>query len=470
MEMLRTPIEAPEARKVITVSRLNRETRFLLTDYFGTLWVEGEISNLACPSSGHLYFTLKDADAQVRCAMFRAQARSLGFRPGNGGHVVVKAQASLYEPRGDFQLIIEYMEEAGDGALLRAYEALKRKLANEGLFDAARKKPLPTFPAQIGLVTSPTGAAVRDILTVLKRRFPALRVVIFPVKVQGHEAKTDIVRALATADRLKLCDVLILARGGGSLEDLWAFNEEIVARAIDRCETPIISAVGHEIDFTIADFVADFRAPTPSAAAEAVSPDQQALLARCRRLEAQLGHRLKTLLLQHTRSLDGVAKRLNQQHPHRRVETHAQRLDELELRLKRSMRNRLVGVEARLHTQMARLLRHHPGQRLSALNAHERQLGARLRTAIARCLNQRRQSIASLGQALNTVSPLATLARGYAIVLRTSDRKIIRSYQDVAQGETIETRLAEGVLLSRVEEGREVPPGDQIIDSPPKSD
>jgi exodeoxyribonuclease VII large subunit len=470
MEMLGTSVEAPDARRVMTVSRLNRETRFLLTDHFGTLWVEGEISNLACPSSGHVYFTLKDADAQVRCAMFRLQARSLGFRPFNGGHVVVKAQVSLYEPRGDFQLIVEYMEEAGDGALLRAYEALKQRLAGEGLFDTAAKKPLPAFPRRIGIITSPTGAAIRDILTVLKRRFPALPVVIFPVKVQGAEAKTDIARAIAVADRLKLCDVLILARGGGSLEDLWAFNEEVVARAIHRCETPVVSAVGHEIDFTIADFVADLRAPTPSAAAEAVSPEQNELIARVGRLEAQLSQRLKAMLLQRARGLDWLARRLDQQHPRKRLETHAQRLDELEMRLRRGVRNRLGALEARLHTQTARLLQHHPQQCLSTLALHHRQLALRLKTAIARCLQQRRQEIAGLGQALHAIGPLATLARGYAIVLHAEERTIIRSYKEVSPGETVETRLARGVLLCRVEAAQDFPPDDPAVDSQSKLD
>ena len=265
------PPVATTPRKIYTVSQLNRETGQLLSRHFLSIRVEGEISNLSTPASGHVYFSLKDANAQVRCAMFKNQRRRGGFKPENGKQVIVTAEVSLYEPRGDYQLIVEHIEEAGDGALRRAFDALKLKLSAEGLFDAANKQSLPALPKAIGVITSPSGAAIRDILTVLQRRFPAIPVIIYPTAVQGTNAQHEIAGAIAIANKSWQCDVLILARGGGSLEDLWAFNEEKVARAIATSSIPIISGIGHETDFTIADFAADLRAPTPSAAAEHAS-------------------------------------------------------------------------------------------------------------------------------------------------------------------------------------------------------
>ena len=314
-------------RTIYTVTELNGSVRLLLSGHFGTVWVEGEISNLAQPTSGHLYFTLKDRDAQVRCALFRGSARFLTFRPANGMQVLARANVSLYEPRGEYQLTVDYLEEAGDGALRRAFDALKARLSAEGLFDAARKQPIPKPPRCLGVITSPTGAAVRDILTVLKRRFPALPVIVFPVKVQGEEAKHDIVRALALAGRSGLCDALILARGGGSLEDLWAFNEEIVARAIAACPLPVVSGVGHETDLTITDLVADLRSPTPSAAAEAVSPDAAEWLARFARLEGRLRQHWRVALGRQAQTLDFLSRRLRQAHPEKQMQRQAQRLD-----------------------------------------------------------------------------------------------------------------------------------------------
>lgn len=438
-------------RIVYTVSELNGRVRLVLNTQFGTVWVEGEISNLSQPSSGHLYFTLKDRDAQVRCALFRGNARAVGFRPQNGMHVLVRAQVSLYEPRGDYQLIVEYLEEAGDGALRRAFEALKQKLAAEGLFDQARKKPLPSLPRCLGLITSPTGAAVRDVLTVLRRRFPALPVVIFPVKVQGREAAPEIAEAIARADRLGGCDVLIVARGGGSLEDLWAFNEEIVARAMAACSVPIVSGVGHETDVTIADLVADLRAPTPSAAAEAVSPDQTEWLARFIRLEAQLRHHIGMHLQRHIRALSFLDTRLNQLHPRRQIQRHAQRLDELELRRRRAMTGDLERRAARLSTLEARFHRHRPDQILNFLTTRRIELTRRLHAATRRLVQESRQRLALAGGKLQAVSPLATLSRGYTITLRHRDGQILRSAREASEGELIETRFAADRLLSRVE-------------------
>jgi exodeoxyribonuclease VII large subunit len=439
-------------RDVYSVSRLNRAAKLLLAEHFSSVWVEGEISNLASPSSGHCYFTLKDQDAQVRCALFRPQARLLRFRPENGMQVLARAQVSLYEPRGDYQLVVEALEPAGDGALQRAFAVLKNRLAAEGLFDPAHKLPIPRLPRCIGVITSPTGAAVRDVLSVLKRRFPAIPVVIFPVKVQGNEAKFELVQAIETADRLKLCDTLILARGGGSLEDLWAFNEEMVARAIYACQTPLISGVGHEIDFTIADFAADLRAATPSAAAEAASPEREEWLARLRHLETRLLLRTRARVLQQRAVLEHLEKRLAPQHPAKRVQAQAQRVDELEFRLRRAAAAAVQKKQQRLQHGQARLQQHNPKQRLTALASHAGHLQRRLQAAMARGLQARQQELARLGHALQTVSPLATLGRGYAIAYRQRDRKILRNARDIAPGERLEVRLAEGSLIGTVEE------------------
>jgi len=437
-------------RTIYTVTELNGSVRLLLSGHFGTVWVEGEISNLAQPTSGHLYFTLKDRDAQVRCALFRGSARFLTFRPANGMQVLARANVSLYEPRGEYQLTVDYLEEAGDGALRRAFDALKARLSAEGLFDAARKQPIPKPPRCLGVITSPTGAAVRDILTVLKRRFPALPVIVFPVKVQGEEAKHDIVRALALAGRSGLCDALILARGGGSLEDLWAFNEEIVARAIAACPLPVVSGVGHETDLTITDLVADLRSPTPSAAAEAVSPDAAEWLARFARLEGRLRQHWRVALGRQAQTLDFLSRRLRQAHPEKQMQRQAQRLDELEPRLRRAMRSALARPEARLQTVEAKLRGHHPAQRVEWLRARQAELERRLAAALERLLEQRRQAVKATAAKLHTVSPLATLERGYAIAVRGRDGKILRDSAEIAVGEPVKIRLAQGALIGRV--------------------
>ena len=440
---------------IYSVSRLNREVRGVLTDHFSTVWVEGELSNLARPSSGHIYFTLKDSGAQVRCAMFRMQRRTLGFSPEEGDQVLVRAQVSLYEPRGDYQLIVERMEESGDGALRRAFEALKQQLFEEGLFDADHKQPIPPLPRQIGVITSPSGAAIHDILTVLKRRFPALPVIVYPVPVQGEEAKIRIARTIAAADRRQECDVLILARGGGSLEDLWAFNEEMVARAIHECTTPIVTGIGHEIDVTIADFVADLRAATPSAAAEAVSPDQSEWLAQLNGQMLRLQRCMTLRLEQERRTVGWLSKRLQQVHPGQRLQQQAQRLDELEQRLRHGIAARLQQQAARHGTQAARLRSNNPIHRLQTLQARQRLLWQRLQESLNRCLEQRRHQLTELSRALDTVSPLATLSRGYAIISRCDDRSIVRSYQQAQPGDEVEARLAEGHLICRIEASRD---------------
>lgn len=438
-------------RDIYSVSRLNREVRTVLEGSFPLLWVEGELSNLSQPASGHLYFTLKDPFAQVRCAMFRMRRLHLRFRPENGLQVLARVRVSLYEGRGDFQLIVEHLEPAGEGALRLSFERLKQKLAAEGLFAAERKRPLPAFPRQVGLITSPSGAALRDLLSVLGRRFPALPVLIYPVPVQGEEAAPALVAALELANRRAECDLLVIARGGGSLEDLAPFNDEALARAIAGSRIPVVTGIGHEIDFTIADFVADRRAPTPSVAAELVSPDGQALarglgLLRHRLLSAQ-GRRQALL----RNRLASLGRHLQLLDPQARLRQQAQRLDELEGRLRRHMRSRLAALGMRQGVLRDRLMRATPGLRVAALRQILGALGRRADVATDRRLEQRRQGLSRLVRTLDAVSPLGTLARGYAIVRRLPDRAILRDAVDAPLASRLEARLHRGRLVCRVE-------------------
>ncbi len=436
---------------IYTVSQLNRETAELLGGHFLSVFVEGEISNLSIPSSGHCYFTLKDANAQVRCAMFRSQQRR-SFKPENGKQVVVKAQVSLYEPRGDYQLIVEFMEESGDGALRRAFDALKLKLSEEGLFSAAHKKPLPTLPKAIGVITSPSGAAIRDILTVLRRRFASVPVILYPVAVQGENAKVEIAKAIAIANELNQCEVLILARGGGSLEDLWAFNEEMVARAIYASRIPVISGVGHETDVTIADFVADLRAATPSAAAEHATPDQQQWLHKLRELEIRFCDHLHRLIRQQQQKIDWLSGRLQQQHPRQKLARNRQRLDELEIRQKKAVQLRLAHDRRIVETLTARLWQCSPSSTIRRHQQKQTYLKERLVAAINNRLKDNKQRLYSASQTLNAVSPLATLSRGYALVSEKTSGQIISSVGQLKCGDKLMTRLAKGRFTCQVDE------------------
>ncbi len=408
-DLLSDAAAAPPTRVVYSVSRLNREVRQLLESGLAGLWVRGEISNLSRPASGHWYFSLKDRDAQLRCAMFRQRNQSIRFTPREGQQVLAFGRVSLYEPRGDYQLLVELIEEAGLGALQRAFEELKSRLAAEGLFASERKRALPNAPRRIGIITSPSGAAIRDILHILKRRFPVAQVLIYPSPVQGAAAVTALIAALQLAAVRAECDVLILARGGGTLEDLWCFNDERLARAMLRCPIPIVTGIGHEVDFTIADFVADLRAPTPSAAAQLVAPDASAWLHRLEQLTARFAAAVRRSLRGEQRQLEVLERRLQQAHPGARLRQHSQRLDELEARLDRALR-------------------------------------ARLTTASAR--------IGSAARALQAVSPLATLGRGFAIVTRAADGALVTAADQLAIGESFDARLAEGSLRASVLERR----------------
>jgi exodeoxyribonuclease VII large subunit len=436
------------AREVYSVTRLTREVRALLDRGLGVIWIEGELSNFSQPASGHWYFSLKDRDAQLRCAMFRMKNMLVGFTPRAGSQVLLRGRISVYEARGEYQLIVEHLEEAGVGALKREFERLKSRLAAEGLFALERKRLLPRFPRRIGVITSPSGAALRDVLHILARRYPAAAVLIYPAPVQGAAAVPALVRALGLASARAECDVLILARGGGSLEDLWAFNDEQLARAIHASRIPVVSGVGHEVDFTIADFVADARAPTPSAAAELVAPDGQACL------EA-LGRTAQRLALGMRRELRGVAlrveaaeRRLRLAHPGVRLAQQVQRLDDLSLRLSAAVRGRAHHDSVRLADLQARLAHCSPRHSVQEYAARAARLQARLTHAGSAGIARLAHRLALAQRGLHSVSPLATLSRGFAIVTGASG--ILTDAAGVAEGSPIEARLSRGTLIARV--------------------
>lgn len=441
--------ERPE-RKVYTISQLNSEVRLLLERGLSVVWVEGELSNLSQPSSGHWYFSLKDRAAQIRCAMFRQRNIAVGFAPRAGQQVLARGRVSVYEARGDYQLIVEHLEEAGIGVLRREFEKLKVKLATEGLFALESKRALPPFPQRIGVVTSPTGAALRDILHVLARRFAPAAVLIYPTAVQGAAAAPALVAALALASSRDECDVLILARGGGSLEDLWAFNDERVARAIRACAIPVVTGIGHEIDFTIADFAADARAPTPSAAAESVVPDRQTWLAAL----ARSGERLDAAVRREVRvalnRLLAAHRRLALTHPGVRLAQQQQRLDDLEQRLGGALRSELHSARGRVGDLFAQLVRHSPDRLVRDLRVRHELLAGRLGHALQESVARAQHRLALAQRTLDTVSPLATLARGFAIVTRPADGTLVGDASQVDVGEEIEARLYRGRLRARV--------------------
>jgi len=415
--------------------------------------VEGEISNFVRPASGHWYFSLKDESAQVRCSMFRNANQHIKFIPENGMHVVVRAKVSIYESRGDYQLTVNHLEEIGFGALQRAFEQLKNQLEKEGLFAETHKKPIPTFPKQIGVITSPSGAAVRDILNVLKRRFPLTPVIIYPTMVQGEEAADQIVQAIQIANQRHECDVIILARGGGSIEDLWPFNEERVARAVFDSEIPIVCGVGHEIDFTIADFVADLRAPTPSAAAELVSPNQVEILQLINNVQNDLLSTIAQQLLTLQSQANYLSKRLMQCHPATQLQQQAQQLDQLEQQLLRLPLLMIERYQAQLNQLALRLQTFHPKQMIEKIQHTLQSFEEKLSAHIKFMLQETQSRFHHCVHALNTVSPLATLERGYAMVT-DSNHQIIRDTKQVKNGDTIITRLAHGELKSTITETR----------------
>lgn len=442
----KNPIATPK-RDILSVSQLNRRAKMLLETQLPLLWIEGEISNLSQPSSGHWYFTLKDAGAQVRCAMFKGRNNRVRFAPQHGQQVLVRAKVSLYEGRGDYQLIVEHMEEAGLGALQRAYEALKYTLEQEGLFAAEHKKALPSLPKRVALITSPTGAAVRDMVSVFARRYPLIDLVVLPVAVQGVDAPAQIARAINMACRMRNIEAIILGRGGGSLEDLWAFNEEVVARAIFASKVPLVSAVGHETDFTIADFVADYRAPTPSAAAEVLSPDGEEILGALEGHEVLLEDALWRKLNASRQKLEHLRARLR--HPGDRLNSWAQQLDSLEIRLTRAIKSQLHEQHHQLRQLGLRQSQFHPQEKLAQLRQRLDYLQQRLLHESDVNLQTQKQRLTKACELLDSVSPLRTLKRGYAMVT-DSDNRVITNAETVATGDTVEAQLASGKLICTV--------------------
>lgn len=424
----------------------------LLEHGMPTVWIEGEISNFSRPASGHWYFTLKDRDSQVRCAMFRGRNALLRFAPADGQRVIARARVTLFEPRGEYQLQVEHLEDSGVGALRREYERLKARLEAEGLFDTSKKRPLPTVPGCIGVVTSPTGAAIRDILNILGRRFPAARVVIYPTAVQGRDAVPQLLEALSLAASRNECDVLIVARGGGSIEDLWAFNDESIARLIRTMPMPVVTGIGHEVDFTIADFVADLRAPTPSGAAELVVPDGATWRMGFARLSQRLLQALRRQLRNDSDYLVAMRRRLALAHPGQRLRQNAQRLDELEQRLGSRVQLLLADRRHRLQTLTTRLARTSPKAEVQRLTHRHALLDERLRRALPQRLDALRQTLATLARTLDAVSPLATLDRGFALVTRVADGALLRNASAANEGDLIDARLAHGTLRARVVE------------------
>lgn len=431
--------------QVFTVSEINSEVKWILDTQFGSIWVEGELSNTMRARTGHMYFSIKDSRSQLRCAMFRNDNRRIDFTPADGQKVLCRGRLGIYEARGDYQMIVDRMLETGAGALQQQFEKTKQRLHAEGLFDEAHKKTLPPYPSSIGFITSPTGAAIQDALNILKRRYPLAQVIVYPATVQGKTAAPSIVRMLQLANKRAECDVLLLIRGGGSLEDLWAFNEEPVARAVFASKLPVITGVGHEIDFTIADLVADLRAPTPSAAAELSSPDQRELAKRVQAIQQRAHRYFQQLQAESETVLQQLQRRLSNHHPSNRLRQRAQRCDELEMRLQRLINNQRNRSEERLKQLKARLGNLSPQLELKRRQTNLRGLKSRLANAIESSLSNAELKLRSDTRALQAISPHNTLARGYAIVRKKSGSVVTASDQ-VASGESLDVHLAGGTI------------------------
>ncbi|MDO6486917.1 exodeoxyribonuclease VII large subunit [Colwellia sp. 4_MG-2023] len=445
------------AQHILQVSELTRKVRFILESELNTVWLTGEISNFVAASSGHWYLSLKDNKSQVRCAMFKGNNQRVRLannaKPRNGQQVLVRAKVSLYEPRGDFQLIIEQLDDAGEGLLRQQYEQLKNKLNALGIFSQAHKQQIPTTIQRVGIVTSPTGAAVKDILTVLKRRNPNIQVTIYPALVQGQYASNDICHAIAQANSRQECDVLIVGRGGGSLEDLWPFNEEIVVQAIYDSVIPTISAVGHEVDTTLSDYVADLRAPTPSAAAELVSSDSDELMKKITMLTLRLNNaitRNNNVLIQ---KLSHTQHRLTQAHPEQQLRIHQQKSDELNLRLTQVIKRILLQTKQQPQQLAQRLNRLSPNRKLVEYQTIVTQLKQRLINAQQNNVQHKSELFVHLIEQLQLVSPLATIARGYGVVRDTED-KVISSVKQISVNDEISVQISDGIIKAKVIEGK----------------
>ena len=438
------------ARDILTPTQLNTLARDLLESAFPLVWVEAELGNVTRPASGHLYFTLKDARAQVKCAMFKPKSQWLKFVPREGLRVLGRGRLTLYEARGDYQLVMDHLEEAGEGALRRAFEELKARLQAEGLFDEARKRPLPPYPRRLAVITSPSGAAVRDVLSVLARRFPLLEVEILPTQVQGATAAAQITSLVERAGASGRYDIVLVTRGGGSLEDLWAFNDEQLARAIVASPVPVVSAVGHETDFSLADFAADLRAPTPSVAAELLVPNHGDLSVRLQGLQRRLSALQLQSLRQSMQRADRAVLRLQAMRPQARLLLLQRRQQEAHRRLESAWREQLERRRSRLRHAAAVLRATQPQRRLAVLRERLQSLGLRPQAAIARELQRDTLKLRALARSLEAVSPLATVARGYSIIADAEGR-LVRSVAQVRPGDPVSARLSDGELKLRVE-------------------
>ena len=434
---------------ILQVSELTKKVRFILESELNTVWLCGEISNFIAASSGHWYLSLKDAKSQVRCAMFKGSNRRVRLTPKNGQQVLVRAKVSLYEPRGDFQLIIEQMEDAGEGLLRQQFEQLKMQLNTQGLFSAEHKQIIPKHVQCVGIITSPTGAAVKDILTVLKRRNPNIKAIIYPTLVQGQQAAFDISHAIALANQRNECEVLIVGRGGGSLEDLWPFNEESVVRAIYNSLLPVISAVGHEVDTTLSDYVADLRAPTPSAAAELVSQDSGEIIAKITMQQQRLTQTMQRILTDKLHTLKHIGHRLQQVHPEQQLRVQQQKSDELNMRLQQVITRELDRLQHKPEQLQQRLLQASPSNKITHQLNHTQQQHQRLIQVINQIHQAKGERFAHIMEQLQLVSPLATIARGYSIT-RDSNKRVIKSIKDIEAGNEVSLQVSDGIILAKV--------------------
>ena len=437
-------------RFIYSISQLSTEAKELLEGTFPLIWVEGELSNFSSPNSGHWYFSLKDNQSQIRGAMFRMRNMHISFQPKNGLQVLIRARVSLYTARGDFQLIVEHMEEAGDGALRRTYEQLKNQLQREGLFENRNKQKIPAHPQCIGIITSPTGAAIRDILHTLKRRAPSIPITIYPAAVQGEQAPEQLIDALQQAIDEGRCDTLIIGRGGGSMEDLWAFNSEALARSIYHCPIPVISAVGHEIDHTICDFVADQRAPTPSAAAEMASPDHAVWQQQLQQIKQRLARSALNQITPKQQQLSWLRQRIR--HPQQLIIEQSQQIDDHEQQLNRLIKRSINQKQQQFEWLAARIQQKSPSHQLAHCQHHLEQLRKRLNNSGKQQLSERKQHLSQQAHQLNAVSPLATLSRGYSIVTEPQGGAVIQSSGQVNAGDKINIQLNKGRINATIEQ------------------
>lgn len=437
-------------RQILTVSQLTSVIKSSLEDNFTDVWIEGEISNFRVPSSGHIYFTLKDNSSQIRAVLFRPSARMLKFVPKEGLHVLCRGRITVYEFRGEYQIVIEYMEPRGIGALLMAFEQLKERLSKEGLFDESRKRPIPPFPKKIGIVTSPTGAAIRDILTIIERRFASVEIVIAPASVQGERAATEIVEAIGDLNRIEGIDVIIVTRGGGGIEDLWPFNEEIVARAIFNSQIPVISAVGHEIDYTIADFVADLRAPTPSAAAEMVVKNKEDILRHLGTLYQRLLYAEQTFLGKKRERINSLSTRVFS--PEREIGRYFQRLDDVEVRLRIGIKRIIKDRQHNIERLIQDISSFNPQNRIQLFKHMVDTSINSIFKNFSHIIALKKEGFHGVVARLDSLSPLAILSRGYSITYKLPERLIVKSSADVHHGNMVEVKLHDGSITCLVEE------------------